>query len=448
MCQTETPDSPKVKGSEVSHPTNTTGSVVSATVTKPAAVPPVAPMLPPVAPILPSVVPILPSVESLPVQHVKEITPPAKRGRGRPKRIASDKSPAAVIPPVTSRIAEVQLQKGNVPEHLTSSAPDTVGHSAEVTGVGGPMQQSTTGATANIPPATPMPTNPLNSQSAATPMPTNTGPVQQSNAEVAANVLSATPMLSQSAASSVPIHGKGRGRKTQSGREWPRRRGKKQVVMSPPVPAGSVGPDVKVNEQLEDKIVSPSGQVIPQSETVPSATAVHHPTAVSVSASNCGNDNLGVDVVLNAQLPLLPLPSVTTLSPTVPSDPSVQMQSKGQIGKSQVGAGTPRRRGKKQATMSPPVPVVLGLQSMDPTSNLPTSSDAVSGDKGTELSNLLENNVQESKCIIQDQASQSNQALKTLDESDDLAKQAVISPSCEDSTVNSQGILCISVSNF
>ncbi|XP_024638089.1 chromatin structure-remodeling complex protein SYD isoform X1 [Medicago truncatula] len=439
MCQTETPDSPKVKGSEVSHPTNTTGSVVSATVKKPAAVPPVAPMLPPVAPILPSVVPILPSVESLPVQHVKEITPPAKRGRGRPKRIASDKSPAAVIPPVTSRIAEVQLQKGNEPGHLTSSAPDTVGHSAEVTGVGGPMQQSTTGVTANIPPATPMPTNPLNSQSAATPMPTNTGPVQQSNTEVAANVLSATPMLSQSAAASVPIHAKGRGRKTQSGREWPRRRGKKQVVMSPPVPASSVGPDVKINEQLEDKIVSPSGQVIPQSETVPSATAVHHPTAVSVSASNCGNDNLGVDVVLNSQLPLLPLPSVTTLSPTVPSDPSVQMQSKGQIGKSQVGAGTPRRRGKKQATMSPPVPVVLGLQSMDPTSNLPTSSDAVSGDKRTELSNLLENNVQESKCIIQDQASQNNQALKTLDESDDLAKQAVISPSCEDSTVNSQG---------
>ncbi|XP_004508316.1 uncharacterized protein [Cicer arietinum] len=496
LCQAETPDSPKVKVAELSYPTNTSSSGVSATVTQPAPVPRVAPILPP--------------VESLPVQHVKEMTPPAKRGRGRPKRIASDKSPAAIIPPIPSGIVEVDMQsnKGNMSVHLTSSASDSVGHSAQVTGVGGPIQQSTTGVVANVPPATPMPTIPLNSRLAATPMPTNSGPMPQSNTEVAANTLPATPMPSQSAAASVsaPIQAKGQGRKTQSGGEGHRRRGKKQAVMSPPVPGGSVGPDVKVNEQLEDKLVSPSsgqgipqsetpssgqgisqsetpssgqgisqsetpssgqgipqsetpssgqgiplsetpssGQGIPQSETVPSFAAVHAPTTVSGSASsNFGNDNLGVGVVLNSQLSL-PLPSVSTVAQTAPSYPSVQMQSKGgQVRKSQLSAGASRRRGKKQATMSSPVPVVLGVlchQDMDQTPNLPISPGIVSGDKATELKSLQENNVQESKCIVQDQASQSNRDLKSLEGSDD-AQQAVVLPSCKDSshsTFNSPG---------
>ncbi|KAI5408526.1 hypothetical protein KIW84_054391 [Lathyrus oleraceus] len=154
----------------------------------------------------------------------------------------------------------------------------------------------------------------------------------------------------------------------------------------------------------------------------------HNPTTISGSASNSGNTNLGVGVVLNSQLPL-PLPSVTTLAQTAPSYPSAQMQSKGQIGKSQTGAGTSRRRGKKQAIMSSPVPVVLGLLGRDPTYNLLTSSGVVSGDKASELKNLQESNVQESKCIIQDQASQSNQDLKSSEGSDDLAKQAEILPS-------------------
>ncbi|XP_045831724.1 chromatin structure-remodeling complex protein SYD-like isoform X2 [Trifolium pratense] len=453
MCQAETQDSPKVKVEEM---INTSSPVVSSTVTTPiatvpqpastvpqpaATVPQPAATVPKPAPTVmqpasvPSVAPTLSSVESSPVQQVKEITTtPAKRGRGRPKRVASDKSPAAIIPPVTSGIVEVnkQLQKGNEPERLTSSAPDSVGRSIEVTGVGGPMQHSTTGVTANIPLAT---TVPLNSQSAATPMPTNTGPVQQSNIEVAANALPATPMPSQSASAAVsaPTQAKGQGQKTQSGRELPRRRGKKQV-MSPPVPAGSVGPDVKVNEQIKDKLANPSsGQGIPQSETVPSIPAVHHPTTISGSvSSNRGNDNLGAGVVLNSQTPL-PSSSVTTLAQTAPNYTPVQLQSKGQI-----GAGAPRRRGKKQAIMSPPVQVVLGLQHVDQTSNLLTSSGIVD-DKATELKSLQENNIQESKCIIQDQASQSSRDLKSLEESDDLAKQAVTLPSCEDSKVNPPG---------
>ena len=66
---------------------------------------------------------------------------------------------------------------------------------------------------------------------------------------MAANTLPAIPLPSQSAATSVsvPIQAKGHGKKTQSGRELSRRRGKKQVVMSPPVPDGPVGPDAKAN---------------------------------------------------------------------------------------------------------------------------------------------------------------------------------------------------------
>ncbi|CAK8563616.1 unnamed protein product [Lathyrus sativus] len=450
MCQAETSDLPIVKVEEMSHQTNASSSVVSATITQPAAtvLQPADTVTEPAGTVpqtaaVPPLAPILPSVETLPVQHVKEIAPPAKRGRGRPKRTAPVKSPATLISTGTSGIVQVdmQLQKGNKSGHLTSSAPDSVGHSAEVTGVGRLMQQSTTGVTANVPPATPLPTIPPNSLSTVTPPPTNIESMHQSNTEVAANALPAIPLPSQSAAASVsvPIQAKGHGQKTQSGRELPRRRGKKQVMMSPPVPDGSVGPDVKVNEQLEDKLVSPSsGQGIPQSETVPSVAVVHPPTAISGSVSNSENNNLGAGVVLNSQLPL-PLPSVTTMAQTAPSYPSVQMQSKGQIGKSQTGAGTSRRRGKKQATMSSPVPVVLGLLGRDPTSNLPTSSGVVSGDKASEVQNLQENNVQESKCIIQDQASQSNQDLKSLEGSDDLAKQAEILPSCKDSTVNSPG---------
>lgn len=75
----------------------------AATVPLPAGTAPQTAAVPPLAP-------ILPSVATLPVQHVKEIAPPAKRGRGRPKRTALVKSPAALISPVTSGIVQVDMQ--------------------------------------------------------------------------------------------------------------------------------------------------------------------------------------------------------------------------------------------------------------------------------------------------------------------------------------------------
>lgn len=403
MCQVETPDSPnKVKEvAEKSCPTNTSSSVVSTSNLQPVPVPPA--------------VPTLPAVESLPVvvQQVKEITPPAKRGRGRPKRITSDKSPAVVVSPVTSGTVEVdtQLQKGFGSGHLASSTPDSVAHSAEVVGVNAPVQQSDTVVSPNSQSVIPMPTIPPNSQVAAVPV-------------------------------SVPIQARGQGRKSHGG-EGIRRRGKKQVMISPAIPVGSVGPDLKVNDKLEDKLVSPSGQAISQSETVPSFAAEPHPPSASLSS---GKDPLGVGVVLNSQAPP-PLPSNTTLVQTAPTYPSVQMLSKGQNQKSQTGVS--RRRGKKQATILAPVPDLLH-QDLHQTANLPISSGSISGEKATELKSLQESNVQESKCVVLDQASQSvgDQDLKSLGGSDDSSKQTVIMSSCQDSMIKSPGELCIAVLKF
>ncbi|CAJ1941112.1 unnamed protein product [Sphenostylis stenocarpa] len=383
MCQVEAPDSPKVKeGAEMSYPTNTSSSVVSTSNSQPMAVPPEAPTLP--------------SVESLPVQQVKEITPPAKRGRGRPKRIASDKSPAVMGPPLTSGTAEVdtQLQKGIGFGHLAPPASDSVAHSAEVTSVNAPAQQSDTGVAPNAHPAIPVPTIPPNSQVAAIPV-------------------------------SVPIQARGQGRKSH-GSEGIRRRGKKQAMIPPLIPGNSVGPDQKVNEKLENKMVSPSGQPISQSETAPSFAAVPYPPSASL---NSGKDLLGAGTVLNSQAPP-PLPSNTTLVQTAPTYPPEQMPSKGQNQKSQTGVS--RRRGKKQA----PVPDVLHQSA-----NLPISSGSMLSEKATELQSLQANNVQELKCVVQDQASQNlvDQDLKSLQGSDDSAKQTVITSSCQDSMIKSPG---------
>lgn len=403
MCQVEAPDSPKVKEvAEMSHPTNpinTSSSVVSTSNLQPVAVSPV--------------VPPLPSVESVPVQQVKEITPPAKRGRGRPKRITSDKSPAVMVPPVTSGTVEVdtQIQKGIGSGHLASSTPDSVAYSAEVIGVNAPVQQSDKGVAPNTQPVTPVPTIPPNSQVAAVPV-------------------------------STPIQARGQGRKSHGG-EGIRRRGKKQVMISPPIPGGSVSPDLKVNEQLEDKLASPSGQAISQSETVHSLAAVPHPPSASL---NSGKDPLGVGIVLNSQAPP-PLPSIATVVQTAPTYPPVQMQSKGQNQKSQTGVS--RRRGKKQATAMAPVPDVLH-HDLHQTADLPISAGSMSGEKAAELKIVQENNVQESKCAVQDQALQSlgGQNLKSTEGSDDSAKQTVITSSCQGSMIKYPGEWCIAVLKF
>ncbi|GAU11125.1 hypothetical protein TSUD_197490 [Trifolium subterraneum] len=233
MCQAETQDSPKVKVEEM---TNTSSHAVSSTVTQPiATVPQLAATVPKPVPTVtqpasvPSVAPTLPSVKN--------------------------KSPAAIIPPVTSGIVEVNkpLKKGNEPERLTSSAPDSVGHSVEVTGL------------------------------AATPMPTNTGHAKQSNIEVAANALAATPMPSHATIESISravdpltaqivpstlstvnpltpgsesVSAKRQGRKTLNRAEPPRRRGRKSAPILSAAPDAHIGQVPKLSHHAQISPVS------------------------------------------------------------------------------------------------------------------------------------------------------------------------------------------------
>ncbi|KAL1334752.1 hypothetical protein AAHE18_11G199900 [Arachis hypogaea] len=392
MCQVESPSSLKVKEvAGISSPANVASSVVTTSNTQPTATVSAAP------------IPMLPSVESLPVQQIKEVTPPAKRGRGRPKRIASDKPPAVVVPQATFTTIEIekQLPKRTELEQITSSVPHSVAHSAEV----GAVMQSDTIVAHNAQPVIPMPAVPPNSQPVA-------------------------------AAVSVQLQARGQGRKPH-GAEGTRHRGKKQAMVSPPITGG---PDLKISEQFQNQHVSPpSDKVISPSDAASNIDAAHHPTTILAAANlNSGNNHLGAEIVLNAKQP----PPLRTLVETGETHPSVQMeQGKGKNWKSQTGAGAPRRRGKKQATISPPIPNVPDHQDSNPNPNLQISSSSISGGKATEQKGLLDKNIKDSKCVILDQLSQSlgEQDLKPREQSDDSSKQTVLLSSSEHGTTKSPG---------
>ncbi|MED6205469.1 hypothetical protein PIB30_018071 [Stylosanthes scabra] len=384
MCQVESPNSLKIKEvAGISFPTNSASSVVITSNTLPTATVSAAPT------------PTLPSVESLPVQQVKEVTPPAKRGRGRPKRIASDKPPGVVVPQVASTTIEMekQLPKETEPGQLSSSTP----HSAEV----GSVMQSDTAVATSAQSVIPMPAVPPNSQPVTAPV-------------------------------SVPLQTRGQGRKPH-GVEWTRRRGKKQAMVSAPITGG---PDLKISEQVQNQQVSPpTDQVVSQSDTASNIAAAHHPTTILASDNlNSGKDHLGAEIALNAQQP----PPLPTLVETGQTHSSVQIeQGKGQNWKSQNGAGTPRRRGKKRATISPPIPNVPDHQDSRPNSNLQIPSSSISGGKATEQKDFLDNNSQDSKCLNQDQQSQSlpEQDLKPMEQSYDSAKRTVLPSSSQHETM-------------
>ncbi|XP_020977966.1 chromatin structure-remodeling complex protein SYD-like [Arachis ipaensis] len=395
MCQAESPGSPKVmeEVTESNCKPNASSSAATASVTETAVVPPVAPATS--------------SLGSLPVHKVKDITPPAKRGRGRPRRKTSDKSPVTEVPLVTSGTVEVDMQvkKGTLLGQVVSSAPESIAHSSEVSGVSGPAHQSDTGVSPNL-------TTPPNSQAEGTTV-------------------------------SVPIQTRGQGRKSQGGGEATRRRGKKQVLVSPPVPGVSIGPDLKMNEQLEHKPLNPSaGEAMSQGDTVSSSATVQHSCTEpgSVTLSSGGNNKSGVGIALSSQQPL-PLSSVTPVPQTVPTYPSVPIQNNGQHQKPQNGSGAPRSRGKKKAMLLPN-PNVSGSQNLHLTSNQQSSSGNVLHDKATELKTLQDSLVQESHSVVQDHALHSigDKDLKSTEVSGDIANKALVESTTEDNTKRSPGL--------
>lgn len=329
LCQADSPDSPtksKEEFMESNLPKDDSGSVVAVCKTElPAPLPPHLP---------------LPSVELPQIQQSKEVTPPAKRGRGRPKRATLDQSPTAMAHTAPSGTVKVEtgLQRGIVSSPVTNSGPDSSPGSVNVQGIGGIVQPNSIVASPSSQPTDPKPSVTPGSQ---------------------------TTIVSPSASTQV----RGQGRKTQSGLEAPRRRGKKQVPQSPGVSGGLAGSDPKQNEVSQNTSVNPlENQAIGMSETVSCTSAVQHPDSlpgsVPLQGANGTDHQVGGAMALTSQ-PTLPSPSVAPSSQSSPS-PSVPVQTKGQNRKAQSGAGAQRRRGKKQAPVSPAVPDVLDAQDLKP----------------------------------------------------------------------------------
>nr|GLL31664.1 chromatin structure-remodeling complex protein SYD isoform X2 [Ipomoea trifida] len=153
------------------------------------------------------------------VQHSTEVTPPSKRGRGRPKRTVpvANVSPSPITLPATKESDEV-ITGSNIQN--VSSCPVTLAPRPEsmpgssVEGVTGTIQQNTTCIT----------------------------PTSQSIS------LPAVPAVSQPNPPGHPTSGRGRGRGQGRGRksqigEAPRRRGKKQNTIIQSVPVCPGNPD-------------------------------------------------------------------------------------------------------------------------------------------------------------------------------------------------------------
>ncbi|KAF8401562.1 hypothetical protein HHK36_012504 [Tetracentron sinense] len=151
----------------------------------------------------------------------KQLTPPSRRGRGRPKRATSDISPSTLVLPAPSEAVsklDVGLQRETIVTSTTSSEPDFPG-SITVKGLSGATQHEFRVGTA---PGS---------------LSTNPGPSVP-------RVGTAPGSLSTNPGPSIPMQVK-QFRKTQSGVETPRRRGKKQGSGSP-----AVGPEINAVSRM------------------------------------------------------------------------------------------------------------------------------------------------------------------------------------------------------
>lgn len=362
MCQAESPDSPKLKeeGTEKSLPTVVSVSTPAVDSTEPSA-----PLPPPPPP---------PSLDHPQLQPSKEVTPPSKRGRGRPRR--ADKSPVPVVLPAPSgTVKSVKVDLGLQRDAMTSqstSVSDSLPGSNTVTGVSG-SSQHVTGIVPSSQPTTPFVPVAPGSQSAST-------------------------------FPSIPMQPKGRGRRFQSGEQVPRRRGKKIGSVLPAASGGlpSPVPDPKTNEQPQNESLNPSGgEATATAGNVSGILTASGPDSVQPSAVKGLSGTIDPSSAVSAlnSEPNTNLASAPVPEPS-PHSSSVPMQTKGQSRKTQSGGVTPRRRGKRQALVSPSISDVSAgpesksnLQSENNFGDLMLSK-SVSVGKQEALSQELSNKIQ------------------------------------------------------
>ncbi|KAJ8766374.1 hypothetical protein K2173_022433 [Erythroxylum novogranatense] len=356
ICQVDSPDSPKVKEETVERnlPKDATESGNAISITEP-----LAPFPPPQ------------SREPQPIEQSKEVTPPQKRGRGRPRRVALDKSPNTPTLLVPSEAGKVDLGLPTVIDSTSKTCtPDPSPGSSNLAGNSGEAPQ-------------------------------------QSGVEISSNPQLPTPSVFVASAPqpipacpSVTVQSKGRGRKSQSGVQAPRRRGKKQEALLPSQQNLSV-PDSKKNEQSQSTSVStaligPTGNVssasVPSSlGNLPGSSAVE---GVGGAAKNESAITVGSQLNPSVSSPL----QSSSPSPTV--SPCVKVQNVS----NQSGTGAPRRRGRKQVLVSPSVLEA----SSEPSNSSPLSqiksSDSL-GSKAIATRGNQGSNIQELRNVNQEDAS-------------------------------------------
>ncbi|TYI61650.1 hypothetical protein E1A91_D10G188300v1 [Gossypium mustelinum] len=311
MCQVDSPGSSGLREEAVER--NLAKNALAGTVNStephaPAHAPAPAPALTPPLP-----QPVQVELAHQPQQQSKDVTPPSKRGRGRPRRATAEKSPNTPVFPApygTGKL-DVGLQKAADDSSSAFPAPDS---------------RNSTGVSLNLPPSAPS--------------------------------VSAIPDDSTPPGFSPPVESKGQGRRAQSGGQAPSRRGKKQEPALGPAVEALVGPVPETNDQsLIKSVIPPDSIAVATSGTVPGVSSAPmavgtNPVPISAGMVCTTETNHPSDVGFSLNSQTLNTSSGAPIAQSTLPCPTVPVQVKGQGRKAQSGVGTPRRRGKKQAQIS------------------------------------------------------------------------------------------------
>ncbi|KAA8549729.1 hypothetical protein F0562_001253 [Nyssa sinensis] len=343
----------------------------------------------PVEPVAESKLPPQPFVE-LPMQQSKMVTPPSRRGRGRPKRatVGIPQSPIVLSSPVVGKM-DMGSQNVTISSCPTAPDPNSSSSSATVKGITGTISQFGVWI-APGPQSTPPHPSIGRSPSATTTASTSAQVLKAQGGEKAPRrrgrkqgmITPAVPVppapsgtteldmgIKVGAVSSFPVVSD---LKSQSGEKAPRRRGKKQGLTSPDVP---VLPAPYGMGQTDGDL---------QSGNVSNLPATSGPDPVSVSGSITAHDISKEQGQVSPIVPVLSassrtskldVKSVSNLPATSSPDP---------VSVSVSGSITAHDISKEQGQVSPVVPI---LPACSRTSKLDVKSDlpAESGEKMVDL---------------------------------------------------------------